>query len=86
MNSLFIARVSLLAGEALLASTLLPALAWSVSLLFSKHAAMRHLMWLAAFVGLLLLPVLALTVPSQLVFELAAFRLLSRRQCQVFSR
>lgn len=69
--SLAALNLLLFAGELLAASILLPLMAWSVNLFFRERAAMRHLIWLAVFGALLLLPLLALLVPSQLVVERA---------------
>jgi beta-lactamase regulating signal transducer with metallopeptidase domain len=56
---------SLFAVTALGASVILPLLAWLLCRLQAERAARRHLIWLAVFVALLLLPVLALLVPPQ---------------------
>lgn len=69
--SLTALNLLLFGGEVLAASILLPLMAWSVNLFFRERAARRHLIWLAVFGALLLLPLFALLVPSQLVVERA---------------
>ena len=70
MNSLFVLRTLLLAGECFFAASLI--LALSLALARGKAAAQRHLVWTAAFAAMLLLPVLAALVQTQVVFELPA--------------
>ncbi|WP_163368979.1 hypothetical protein, partial [Enterobacter hormaechei] len=62
-------NASLFAVEALAASLILPLLAWQLCFLQRERAALRHLIWLAVFGALLLLPLLALLVPSQVILH-----------------
>ncbi|HSC61773.1 MAG TPA: M56 family metallopeptidase [Rhizomicrobium sp.] len=72
----FVAKSALLfAGEMFLLSAVILALAWEVAQAIRNRAALRHLVWVGAFVALIALPVLALLVPSQfhvLVFSAPA--------------
>jgi beta-lactamase regulating signal transducer with metallopeptidase domain len=63
-------RLLFFAGEALAASALAMLLAWLSPL--RKTASLRHLVWTAAFVALIALPVLAALVPGNIVFTLSA--------------
>lgn len=67
--SLALLNASLFAVEALAASLILPLLAWQLCFLQRERAALRHLIWLAVFGALLLLPLLALLVPSQVMLH-----------------
>jgi beta-lactamase regulating signal transducer with metallopeptidase domain len=71
MSSLFTLRALLFAGECFAASTLMLSLAWLASALL-KQAGLRHLVWLTAFVALLVLPAAALIVPPRIVVEHSA--------------
>lgn len=70
MSALFILRALLTAGECFFGATLI----LSAGFLFTRAgtAAQRHLVWTVAFAALLALPVFAVLVPPQVVFELAA--------------
>lgn len=65
--SILILRGLLLASEALVISALLPLLAWATGLFLRRNAALRHLVWLAAFGVLLALPLLALMAPPRML-------------------
>ena len=68
----FVAKSALLfAGEMFLLSAVILALAWEAAQAIRNRAALRHLVWVGAFVALIALPVLALLVPSQ--FHVLAF-------------
>jgi beta-lactamase regulating signal transducer with metallopeptidase domain len=54
------------------ASLLLPLLAWAAMPLLPRSAALRHLVWVAVFAALLLLPLVTLVVPSQILLHPAA--------------
>ena len=71
MNSLFVLRALLFAGECLAASALILGAAWLGSAML-KRASLRHLVWLGAFGALLVMPVAALIVPASIVLERAA--------------
>lgn len=71
MNSLFVLRALLFAGECLAASVLILGAAWLGSA-YLKRASLRHLVWLGAFGALLVLPVAALVVPASIVLERSA--------------
>ncbi|HEX4294694.1 MAG TPA: M56 family metallopeptidase [Rhizomicrobium sp.] len=71
MNSLFVLRALLFAGECLAASVLILGAAWLGSA-HLKRASLRHLVWLGAFGALLVLPVAALIVPASIVLERTA--------------
>ena len=69
----FVARNALLfAGEAFVMSAVVLALAWEASHMVRSRASLRHLVWGGAFAALLLLPVLALLVPTQIHFAVAS--------------
>ena len=69
----FVARNALLfAGEAFVMSAVVLALAWEASHMVRSRASLRHLVWGSAFAALLLLPVLALLVPTQIHFAVAS--------------
>jgi beta-lactamase regulating signal transducer with metallopeptidase domain len=70
MSSFFAMRALLFAGELLIASTLVMALASLIK--FSNTASGRHLLWLAAFCALLALPALASILPSLVQFAVPA--------------
>ena len=70
MSALFILRALLTAGECFFGATLI--LAAGFLLTRAGTAAQRHLVWAGAFAALLVLPVFAVLVPPQVVFELAA--------------
>jgi len=72
MSSLVVLQVLLFAAEALAASILLPLAAWVICLCLRERAVQRHLVRLAMFGALLLLPLLAVLVPPQRVLEYAA--------------
>lgn len=57
----------LIAGWCFAASVFLPLFAWALMPLLPRCAATRHLVWLALFAVLLVLPVLALVVPPQIM-------------------
>jgi hypothetical protein len=59
----------LIAGWCFAASLLLPLFAWALMPLLPRCAAMRHLVWLAVFTVLLVLPLLASVVPPQVVLR-----------------
>ena len=61
----------LIAGWCFAASLFMPLFAWALMPLLPRCAATRHLVWLALFAVLLVLPLLALTVPPQLVLHQA---------------
>jgi beta-lactamase regulating signal transducer with metallopeptidase domain len=63
-------RILLFAGEAFAASTLVMALAWLAS--SRRTASLRHLVWVAAFGAMVLLPLLAGAVPGRFVLSLPA--------------
>jgi beta-lactamase regulating signal transducer with metallopeptidase domain len=69
MSSLFAPRVLLFAGECLFASTLVLGSAWLAASLLRNRASLRHLVWLAAFATLLVLPAVALIVTPRFVIE-----------------
>jgi beta-lactamase regulating signal transducer with metallopeptidase domain len=68
MSEAFTLRALLFAGECLAASVLLLAGA-AVVTRFLKHASLRHLVWLTAFGTMLVLPAVALVVPSQIAIH-----------------
>lgn len=68
MSDLLSMQVLLWMGEAFAASSLIVALAWLAAA--RKTASQRHLVWLAGFVALAALPVLAIVVPSQFTYRL----------------
>ncbi len=70
MSSIFAMRALLFAGELLAASALVMALASLMR--FRNTASSRHLLWLAAFGVLLLLPALAALLPSLVQFVVPA--------------
>jgi len=59
----------LIAGWCFAASLLLPLFAWALMPLLPRCAATRHLVWLAVFTVLLVLPLLASVVPPQVVLR-----------------
>jgi hypothetical protein len=61
----------LIAGWCFAASLFTPLFAWALMPFLARCAATRHLVWLALFAVLLVLPLLALTVPPQLVLHQA---------------
>lgn len=61
----------LIAGWCFAASLFLPLFAWALMPLLPRCAATRHLVWLALFAVLLVLPLLALIVPPQIVLPQA---------------
>ncbi|HEX4028460.1 MAG TPA: M56 family metallopeptidase [Rhizomicrobium sp.] len=63
--------VALIAGWCFSASLFLPLFAWALMPLLPRCAATRHLVWLALFGVLLVLPLLALIVPPQIVLPQA---------------
>jgi hypothetical protein len=65
--TLFVMRCLLFTAEALAVSTLLPLLVFLIAAFFRGRAALRHLLWLAAFTVLLALPLLALLVPAHVM-------------------
>ena len=76
----FVARNALLfAGEAFVMSAVVLALAWEASHMVRSRASLRHLVWGGAFAALLLLPVLALLVPTQIHFAVASAPSAARR-------
>ncbi len=70
MNSLFVLRTLLFAGELFAGSALVMMLAFLGST--QKSASVRHLVWLGAFGALLLLPLFAAILPSPLHLRLTA--------------
>jgi beta-lactamase regulating signal transducer with metallopeptidase domain len=64
--------VLLIAGWCFAASVFLPLFAWALMPLLPRCAATRHLVWLALFAVLLVLPVLALVVPPQIMLSQVA--------------
>src|SRR4051794_36429186 len=70
MNSLFVLRALLFAGECFAGSAILLSLAWVASA-FLKQSSLRHLIWLTAFGALLVLPVAALIVPPRIAIQRA---------------
>ena len=62
MSSFFALRALLFGGELLAGSMLIMILAWAAAT--QKAASARHLIWAGAFGVMLLLPVLAMIVPS----------------------
>jgi beta-lactamase regulating signal transducer with metallopeptidase domain len=65
MSTLFALRALLFAGECILGSALLLALAW-LGARFARQASLRHLVWMTAFGASLMLPAAALVVPAKL--------------------
>ena len=72
MSELFAQNALLFAGEAFVMSAVVLALAWEASHLVRDRASLRHLVWVGAFAVLLLLPLLAWLVPTQIHFTLPA--------------
>ncbi|MDE2265509.1 MAG: M56 family metallopeptidase [Alphaproteobacteria bacterium] len=67
MSSLIALRALLFGGECFLGAALILALAWLATENFRGTASQRHLVWLAAFGAVLVLPLLAAILPSQIV-------------------
>ncbi len=65
-------QVVLIVLEAVVASVLLPPMAWLLAKTYRRSAAGRRLVWVTAFVMLLGLPILALVAPSLAVIALSA--------------
>ena len=61
----------LIAGWCFAVSLFLPLFVWALMPVLPRSAATRHLVWLAMFTVLLVLPLLVLVVPSQLVLQQA---------------
>lgn len=61
--------ILLIMGWCFAASLVLPLFTWALMPLLPRCAATRHLVWLALFAVLLVLPLLALAVPPQLVLH-----------------
>lgn len=72
MSEFFARNALLFAGEAFVMSAVVLALAWEASHMVRSRASLRHLVWGGAFAALLLLPVLALLVPTQIHFAVAS--------------
>ena len=72
MSEFFAQNALLFAGEAFVMSAVVLALAWEASHMVRSRASLRHLVWGSAFAALLLLPVLALLVPTQIHFAVAS--------------
>lgn len=72
MSEFFAQNALLFAGEAFVMSAVVLALAWEASHMVRSRASLRHLVWGGAFAALLLLPVLALLVPTQIHFAVAS--------------
>lgn len=72
MSEFFAQNALLFAGEAFVMSAVMLALAWEASHLVPNRASLRHLVWVSAFLALLLLPVLALLVPAQIHFTVTS--------------
>jgi beta-lactamase regulating signal transducer with metallopeptidase domain len=72
MSEFFARNALLFAGEAFVMSAVVLALAWEASHMVRSRASLRHLVWGSAFAALLLLPVLALLVPTQIHFAVAS--------------
>ena len=72
MNEDFARDALLFAGEMFLLSAVILALAWEAAQAIRNRAALRHLVWVGAFVALIALPVLALVVPTQFHFIVPA--------------
>jgi beta-lactamase regulating signal transducer with metallopeptidase domain len=70
MSEDFAKTALLFAGELFLLSGVVVALAWEAAHLSRSRASLRHLVWLGDFASLLVLPVLALIIPSQIHFAL----------------
>src|ERR1041385_9132809 len=68
MSEAFALRALLFAAECLAASVLLLGTA-GIATRFLKHASLRHLVWLTAFGTMLVLPAVALVVPSQIAIH-----------------
>ena len=67
----FVALRSLMfAGECFFGASLILALAWLVAR--NGTASQRHLVWLGAFVAMLILPVLAQILPPGIIVRMAA--------------
>jgi len=69
MSGLLILRALLFAGECFAASALLPLLAFAVTALLRRRAALRHLVWTTMFGVLAVLPVVALLLPARRIVE-----------------
>ncbi len=65
MTAPFAIRALMAIGVWALEATAVLAGAWVITLFIRKNAAMRHMTWLIAFCGLLLIPVFTATVPSR---------------------
>lgn len=76
--SLTLLNASLFAAEALAASVVMALGAWLAGHLLRERAALRHLSWLTVFCTLLMLPLVAVFVPSQVMLEMAAGTLADR--------
>jgi len=72
MSEIFARNALLFAGEMFLLSAVILALAWEASQAIRGRAALRHLVWMGAFLALIALPVLALLVPGQFHFVVPA--------------
>ena len=69
--SLLAWRMALLAGECLAGGSLILLLAWLAARAAHHRASLRHLIWACAFGALLVLPLLAVLLPSRDVIALA---------------
>jgi beta-lactamase regulating signal transducer with metallopeptidase domain len=69
MSGLLMLRALLFAGECFLASLLLPLLAFAVTALLRRRAALRHLVWTTMFGVLAVLPFVALLLPPRRIVE-----------------
>jgi len=69
MNDPHLLHTLLLASEGMVAASLLPLLAWLTASCFPKWAALRHLIWMIAFIGLLVLPIATWLLPSHFVIN-----------------
>ncbi|HEY8950321.1 MAG TPA: M56 family metallopeptidase [Rhizomicrobium sp.] len=72
MSEDFARDALLFAGEMFLLSAVILALAWETAQGIRNRAALRHLVWVGAFLALIALPVLALVVPTQFHFIVPA--------------
>lgn len=70
MSEAFARDGLLFAGEMFLFSAVILALAWEAAQAIPNRAALRHLVWVGAFVALIALPMLTWVVPSQFHFAL----------------